>query len=1155
MIRFILRIYDALSRRRWLPVTLLIGLFILCLLSLSRIHYQEDISAFLPVDTQAEEYMDVYTELGGQDRIAVIFSGDSTALIPAMDAFRTALTDADTVGMVRDLQVTVDESRMTELMGYLWQTYPLLLTDADLARIDSLLTSGGYVRRQLEENRRLLMLPFGSVVTQSIPSDPLHLSTPLTGRLQANPLATHYRILDSHLFSREDGKGIVLLSTPYGISESEQNKQLVDLLDRVSADVMASYPGVNVSSIGAPVIAVGNASRIKTDSILAVSLSVLLIFGILYYSFRRWNDIGWIGVSVVFGWVVALGIISLFYDQLSIIVLGIGSVMIGIAVNYPLHYLDHLRHEPDRRTALKEMITPLLIGNVTTVSAFLCLVFIKAAAMRDLGIFCSLMLVSTIAFVLLLLPPLVSRRIPGGKVSYIVPDVRVKLPIAMRRAMFPVVLLLTVILGYFSLGTSFDSDMQHINYMTPEQRADLKQLFTSVQANDSLATVFLVTRGDSLDAALQANEALLDIVRDNPEVKTITGLDGLIPSSTLAKQRMDRWTALWQRHTEALDTLRTEAARLDFAPTAFTPFLTLCEGQPLQTGQPNLFYELLGRNYVLTGEDSTVRVVNILSVDHAHAAMFKQSLRAAIDHRMADAFVFDGSDVSSSLVTILSNSFNYIGFICGFVVFAFLWLSFGRLELSLIAFLPLAVSWLWILGIMNLFSIQFNIVNIILATFIFGQGDDYSIFITEGLSYEYAYGRQRLKTYRNSVAISAALMFIGIGTLIFAQHPALRSLAQVAIIGMVTVVVMTFYLPPLVFRWLTTRRGVVREVPLTLQRLLYSLWALTFFLVCSIFIFEPYALIQYYFLSRYKRCRRMFHKVLQAISRFVIYRVPGVRYRYVNAVGETFKKPAVIICNHQSHLDVMCLLMMSPKIVILTNDWVWHNPFYGAIIRAAEFLSDGIDKNLQRLTGLVARGYSVVIFPEGTRESGRGIMHFHKGAFQLAQQLKVDILPVIIHGLADVLPKRDFMLRRGQITAEVHQRMTYSELAHYESRALRSYWHKWYVAQYRQMSQQLEDVAYCIPYVEYKYMYKGIQVERRCKKELRRLLRTPSLIEHYKTTEGSYVIHGSGQGEIAWITALIHPDCEVYAYEADPDLHAIAVNTQGLPANLHFLSA
>ena len=151
---------------------------------------------------------------------------------------------------------------------------------------------------------------------------------------------------------------------------------------------------------------------------------------------------------------------------------------------------------------------------------------------------------------------------------------------------------------------------------------------------------------------------------------------------------------------------------------------------------------------------------------------------------------------------------------------------------------------------MNITAIEFNIVNIILATFIFGQGDDYSIFITEGLTYEYTFGCKRLKSYQNSVALSAILMFIGTGSLIFAKHPALFSLAKIAIIGMVIVVLMTFYLPPLVFRWLTTKKGSDREVPVTIERIVYSLWAISFFLFFSLTIFGPYALFHTVFLSR-----------------------------------------------------------------------------------------------------------------------------------------------------------------------------------------------------------------------------------------------------------------------------------------------------------------
>ena len=132
---------------------------------------------------------------------------------------------------------------------------------------------------------------------------------------------------------------------------------------------------------------------------------------------------------------------------------------------------------------------------------------------------------------------------------------------------------------------------------------------------------------------------------------------------------------------------------------------------------------------------------------------------------------------------------------------------------------------------MHLGGIKFNIVNIILATFIFGQGDDYTIFITEGLLYEYTYGKRMLKNYRNSVILSGILMFIGIGTLIFAKHPAMRSLAEVAIIGMVTVVLMACYLPPIIFGWLTKKKGKLREVPLTLKRLIYTFLTLLVFFI------------------------------------------------------------------------------------------------------------------------------------------------------------------------------------------------------------------------------------------------------------------------------------------------------------------------------------
>ena len=306
------------------------------------------------------------------------------------------------------------------------------------------------------------------------------------------------------------------------------------------------------------------------------------------------------------------------------------------------------------------------------------------------------------------------------------------MPHAFRKLLLPVVIVLTIILGYLSLGTSFDSNVQHINYMTPEQQENLKLLFTSVQSNDSLTSVFAVSKGENLDDALHANERLQALIDDVPHVHKVYGINGLVPSSERLHDRMDKWTAFWERHSDVIDHTKQEAERLGFSSVAFSPFFDLCEGKVQDLDSQNPLLDLIGRNYILHNADGSVRIVNILQIEKNQVDAVKQLLRTDIEEKSMDAFVFDSTDVSSSLVTVLSDSFNYIGFVCGFVVFAFLWLSFGRLELSIISFLPLAVSWLWILGFMDIFSIQFNIVNIILATFIFGQGDDYSIFITEG---------------------------------------------------------------------------------------------------------------------------------------------------------------------------------------------------------------------------------------------------------------------------------------------------------------------------------------------------------------------------------------------------------------------------------------
>ena len=1156
MTSFFLKIYDLLQKHRKVTAFTLFVL-LLCFFGVTLcINYEEDISKFLPRNEKNEKYAEVYQNITSQNRIAVIFAPRDTSRNVSSDSLESSMELFGKIinarHVVKNLQVSVDESKMLNMVDFIGRNYSYFLTPRDYKRIDSLLASHNYISQQMEENKKLLMLPMvGSTTMQTLQYDPLHLFTPVLKRLQSFQMSSNFNIVDGYIFTKDGKRSMITFNSPYGASETRLNANLAVIIDSMIAVTEKVYPNIHVSAIGAPLIAVTNANQIKTDSVIAVSIAVVLILLLLILHYRRLSDIIWICASLVFGWLFALAGMAAFKDSVSIIVLGIGSVIIGISVNYPLHFLDHLKEVSSVRTALKEMVPPLLIGNVTTVAAFLCLVWLDADAMRDLGVFGSLMLIGTILFVLVFLPLFVKKHNVERRHLDLNIDF-VKLSTARQRRIFIIaVSVITIFLGWLSFQTSFDSDLRNINYMTSDQRQDLQ--FLSSSTNES--PLYAVAEGKDLQSALVANDSLRKILERESSVMSISGISNFVPSSHQQTTSIANWSNYWGKHRDKLiNDFNKECARQGFAPGAFRPFTDMIKSRPQSQplGYFSLITSILASNYILKASDG-VRIVNYVNTKD------NESVESVVNDIDAGSkiYAFSSKDIGNQLVSILNNSFNYIGFVCGFVVFFFLWISFARIELSLMSFLPLAVSWLWILGLMQFFGIQFNIVNIILATFIFGQGDDYTIFITEGLIYEYAYGRERLASYKRSVALSAILMFIGIGTLILARHPALRSLAEVTIIGMITVVFMAYYLPPIIFRWITTNGGNVRQVPLTLKRICFSLFSMLFFLFTMYLFVLPWTWI-YFRIGRDTEVKKLrYHRFLQRMSHFVIHRVPGVDFSFDNSVGENFSRPAVIICNHQSHLDLMCLMMLTPKMVFLTNDWVWNNPFYGMVIHRAEFypVSDGIDKNIPRLQSLYDRGYSIAVFPEGTRSPDSSILRFHKGAFYLAQQLQADILPIFIHGNGHVLPKRDFMLREGRIHVEIQPRVKADDLLFGNTDIeRRSSFHKYYLEHYAMLCTRLEDSEYFIPFVRYQYMYKGTDVESRCRKILSDKALLKSLIDAPQYAGLNEITIGDcGQGEIAYLFALVHKKTEVYAYCHDEDDFLLVSNMANLPANLHFL--
>ena len=1047
----ILHIYDWMSAHKRVAALLLLGVMLLCAWGALHLRFQEDISAFLPAE-QREQLQQVE----GQDRMAVLFTGGSLDdKLDAMDAFEEQWNDA-----CPDIPVSAaaDLGEVSDLFSFLSANWPYFLTEADYARMDSLLARPGYPAACIRKDKEALLspVPFQSQILQS---DPLDLYTPVLQRLREATSTS--RMEGGCLFTRDGETGIVFFTSPYGGSESAQNAALAERLGQVKALVAAQFPQVTLTSTGGPEVSAGNADRIKKDSILALALAALLICLVLWLSYKRLSDVLWILISIAAGALFALGIISLFKTSVSLIVLGLGCTSIGIAVNYPLHYVDHLKYQRDKRQALAEQVNPLLVGNITTVGAFASLLLLKADALHDFGFIGAAMLVGTILFVLIFLPVFVpAERSPRSTLKLDL-DRHITLSAPWRKAVLAVFLVLTGLFWWLGGRVGFDADMHHLNYMTRAQEEGFRVL-----------------------ESLQPSAAAFPL-----------------PDEDLQKERLTRWEAFWAQHPDVPEQVAAEGAAAGFTARAFQPFL-----------------DAVGKNW-----------------EPQERAYFRP-----VD------FDPPQQSFSDALVSSLSQDFDTIGYLCSLIVFLFLWLSFGSLELALLSFLPLAVSWVWIQGVMGLTGLSFNIVNIILATFIFGQGDDYTIFMTEGLMYERATGKKILHSYKNAVVLSALIMFIGIGALVTARHPAMRSLGQVTVIGMLTVVLMAYYLPPLVFRWLTTRKGQPRRTPLTLGSLLST----AYIVLMAVLTMPLLSLWTFLYLgvgrdTEEKRLR--FHRLLHKLSKAAMHVIPGCPFTVEHAERIDPERPAVYVCNHQSHLDVLALLAVHPKLVFMTNDWAWHFPLYGYVIRKAGFFptSVGHGEGLRRLRELAAQGYSLAVFPEGTRSEDCHILRFHRGSFLSAREAGLEVIPLCLHGFGYALPKHDFVLRPAGLSLTVGEAFQVPEDAGMPAftRQMRHFYADWYA----QVRRQRETAAYCAPFVRLQYTYKGHDAQAEC----RRILRKAEYARIDALSGAELRLEHAGCGVEAILIALSHPDMQVQASEPDEEKYLTATRCI-IPSNLQY---
>ncbi|HEY9044427.1 MAG TPA: 1-acyl-sn-glycerol-3-phosphate acyltransferase [Ohtaekwangia sp.] len=1140
-------IYDFFKRQRAAFWIVFVSTLALVGWGASRVELEEDITKFFPDDERVEKLNYIFRNSKFVERVVVMVSMKDSTAQPQPDSL-VVFADSLVSRMERDLKpyvkriaAKVDDQKIMEVFQAVQQTLPVYLDEKDYIYLDSI-TRPEVAREVLQRNYQQLISPSGIVTKRIIVQDPLGFSFLALKKLQQLQYDENFELYDNYIITKDHRHILFFLQPAYPPAETKHNSEFVHALQSIVEQTSTGHNQIKASYFGAAIVAVGNAQQLRSDTILTLSIMLVLLMVVILGFFRKKRVPLLIMVPVVFGALFSLAWIAIMQGTLSILALAVGAIVLGIAVNYSLHYLTILKHEHNAKKVIEELAKPLTIGSTTTVLAFLCLRFTNATVLGDIGLFAGLSLVGAALCSLIFLPHLVRETIFINQPDNSRIERITSFSFETNKYLVYGIFILTPVFFYFAGKVQFNSDMSKLNFMKAETQEAQQRLETI--SKSSLTAVYVVSDGNSLEAALRKNEQaipVLDKLRTAGLVTKVSSLSSFLISDSLQQQRIARWNTFWsdQRKAALRTTVYEEGAKLHFSPRVLQNFDTLITRQfkPALPEETQSLRSAFFDDFIIE-KDGIATVITLANVKPENkTAVYEQLARTpakGVDRQM----------MTNLFVEYIHNDFNFIVTFTSILVFVALLISYGRIELTLITFVPMLITWIWILGIMALAGIEFNIINVMISTFIFGLGDDYSIFTMDGLQQEYQANKKVLPVIRTSIFLSAVTTICGLGVLIFASHPALKSIAAISIIGIVCVFIMAQTIMPFLFRALITNRTAKGFTPITFFSFFRTFVTYSFFVGGALVLTVIGFVLKLVPVGKHQ-IKLVYHSMLRACAWFVIYVEPNVKKRIIGITEETFSRPSVIIANHTSFLDILLTVMLHPKLILLTNQWVWDSPVFGGVVRLADYypVSEGAEDSVDRLKERVKEGYSIVVFPEGSRSVDGRIKRFHKGAFYLAETFQIPIRPLLIHGAADAIPKGSFILNEGQLTLKFLPPIEPDDMRFGEKYSQRTKEiSRYFKEAYRSLSREIETPDYFVKRLYTNYIYKGPVLEWYMRVKLR-LEKNYAPFEKLIPAKANILDLGCGYGFLCYMLQFLSEERTITG--VDYDEHKITTANNG----------
>lgn len=657
---------------------------------------------------------------------------------------------------------------------------------------------------------------------------------------------------------------IVALFPELANDEVKDLQPLVEKVRQVRDEVLARHgaAGIAANVTGIPTLAVDEmdvlSEGVRTSS-LATAVLVLVFF---LLAFRSARQAMLAAAPLLTGIVVALAAARVFFGELNLVTSTCMSVLMGLGIDFAVYTLA--RYNEERRIddepvgAIKRAIThsgpAIATGAVTTALSFLTTMTTDFTAFAELGVLTAIGLGVTLMAAFLVIPPLIAssrffhaRAAPEVPGLHLVPRIVSRAPWLLAGGGVALTVAGALLLGRLDFNSRyFDFLPEHTESVMALQHLErdmgMSPIFAVLTANSMKEARQIAAKLRTLpevggvqsptDLVPEMNEDLLGSLRSlsstrRPDFQKLanypTKAEELVPSLNGIIDAIDRIGFSLQlsgrdsdRAQEAAAAVKDFRKKLEELPGQGTEVLLPLQERLAEVGVRawDTAVTVANRGHYSPHDLPKIMQIRFASLDRQQVAVYAYPAGNPWDSEFAAHFTetLEAIDpnVTGFLVTtahhikIIIGGFQRAAGIAGVFVFMVLLWNFRRLPDVALAAMPLLMGWLWMLGIMSVAEIPFNVANMVALPLVLGIGIDAGVHIVhrtrESAEANGGVGRldDLLRGTGGAVVISALTTIAGFAGLMVTDYGAMTSLGITMVIGVSTCALASLFVLPAV---------------------------------------------------------------------------------------------------------------------------------------------------------------------------------------------------------------------------------------------------------------------------------------------------------------------------------------------------------------------